>query len=62
MNDFTKEELKEINRCLKYMINGGTTPYSSLTMALNKKLQSLIDNYDVQVIKCWHCEKCGHVQ
>src|ERR1041385_3698155 len=45
VNDFTKEELGELKRCVKYMIEGGVTPYSSLTMALNKKLQSLIDNY-----------------
>lgn len=45
MNDFTKEELEEIKRCLKYMINGGLTPYSYLTMALKKKIQTMIDNY-----------------
>ena len=45
MNEFTKEELQEIRRCLKYMINGGVTPYSCKTLELKKKLQSLIDNY-----------------
>lgn len=45
MKEFTKEELQEIKRCVKYMINGGTTPYSSLTMEINKKLNHMIDNY-----------------
>ena len=45
MNEFTKDELQEVKRCVKYMINGGITPYSSLTIAINKKLQSMIDNY-----------------
>lgn len=45
MNDFTKEELQEVKRCVKYMINGVVTPYSSLTLAINKKIQSLINNY-----------------
>lgn len=45
MTNFKKEELQEIKRCLKYMIEGGTTPYSSLTMAINKKIQQMIDNY-----------------
>lgn len=45
MNDLTKEELQEINRCLKYMIKGGVTPYSSLTMAVKKRVQAMIDNY-----------------
>lgn len=45
MNDFTKDELKEMRRCVLYMIKGNTFPYSSLTIELNKKLQSLIDNY-----------------
>lgn len=45
MNEFTKEELEEIKRCLKYMINGGITPYSLLTMNTKKKVQDMIDNY-----------------
>lgn len=45
MNDFTREELNEIKRCLKYMITGGTTPYSNLTIALNKKIQIVMDDY-----------------
>lgn len=45
MSEFTKEELEEIKRCLKYMINGGVTPYSLLTMDIKKKIQSMIDNY-----------------
>jgi predicted DNA-binding ArsR family transcriptional regulator len=66
MNDFTKEELKEIKRCLKYMINGGVTPFSNLTMELNKKTQNMIDSYresecteirDANSIES--CKKCG---
>lgn len=45
MNNFTKEELVEIKRSLKYMTKGGVTPYSNLTVNLHKKLQFLIDNY-----------------
>lgn len=45
MNEFTKEELFEASRCLKYMIDGGVTPYSSLTIQLNKKIKCMIDNY-----------------
>lgn len=62
MNYFNKEELQEIHRCLKYMVKGGTTPYSNLTMELKNKLQFMMDKYDAQVIEAWHCEKCGHVQ
>ncbi len=62
MNDFTKEELQEIKRCLKYMINGGVTPYSCLTMALKNKTQIMIDSYHDQVIEASYCEKCGDVQ
>ena len=45
MNDLTKEELQEIKRCINYMIKGGVTPYSSLTLQIKKKIQSIIDNY-----------------
>lgn len=65
MNDFKKEELTEIKRCLKYMINGGVTPYSSLTMNLNKRIQAMIDiycdhdwNYNQHDIPVY-CNKCG---
>lgn len=51
MNDFTKTELREIKRCLTYMINGGTTPYSCQTIAVNKKVKEMYDNYD---------KPCGH--
>ncbi len=69
MNDFTKEELVEIHRCLKYMIKGSVTPFSSVTMDVKKKVHCMIDNYH-----CDHesdgliytsnppqnkCKKCG---
>lgn len=44
MNNLTKEELQEILRCLKYMIKGGDTPYSCVTLDVKKKIQSIIDN------------------
>ena len=46
MNDFTKEELEEIKRCVVYMTRGGTTPYSLFTLELKKKIISMIENYD----------------
>jgi hypothetical protein len=45
MNDFTKEELQEIKRCVKHMISGDVTPYSCFTISVNKKLRSMIENY-----------------
>lgn len=63
MNEFTKNELIEIKRCLKYMIKGSITPYSILTLELNKKIQAMIDNYcehdfiDIGIIH-YTC-KCG---
>lgn len=67
MNDFTKEELQEINHCLKYMINGGVTPYSCVTLATKKKVQSMISNYckhetfevdhNYEAQKCKKCSK-----
>jgi len=51
MNDFTKEELQEIKRCLSYMINGNVTPYSCVTIGVKKKIQSMIDNYKCEVEK-----------
>ena len=51
MNHFTKEELQELKRCLKYMTTGGTTPYSVLTMALSLKVQLMINTYSDDGIK-----------
>jgi len=63
MNDFTKDELQEIKRCLKYMIKGGTTPYSCITIEIDKKIKSMIDNYceHLFIIECADCEvlRCG---
>ena len=65
MNDFTKTDLNEIHRCLKYMTNCDITPYSCHTIALAKRIREMIDNY------CEHepegdfhicvdkCKKCG---
>lgn len=68
MNDFSIEELEEMNRCLNYMINGGTTPYSNQTIEIRRKLRSMIDNYcehkpgifisnDGRSLKCLTCNK-----
>jgi hypothetical protein len=46
MNDFTKTDLKEIYRCLKYMTKGGTTPYSCHTIGLVNKVRTMIESYD----------------
>ena len=53
MNEFTKEELEEIKRCLRYMTKGGTTPYSLLTMSIHDKVKRMIETYDKP-------EYCGH--
>ncbi len=48
MIDLTKTELNEISRCLMHMIKGGVTGYSCLTIALNKRVRIMIENYDKQ--------------
>lgn len=53
MNNFTKTDLSEIHRCLKYMTKGGTTPYSCHTIALVKKVRTLIENYADQCNHYW---------
>ncbi len=62
MHELKKSDLIEIKRCLSYMIKGGTTPYSCETLDVKKKVQQMIDEYDIKVIKVWHREKCGCVQ
>lgn len=54
MNEFKKEELEEIYRCLNYMIKGGITPYSCVTFDVKKKIKNMIDNY------CEHENTCAH--
>lgn len=46
MNDFTKTDLIEIHRCLKYMIKGATTPYSCHTISLVKKVREIINDFN----------------
>ncbi len=60
MNDFNLEELKEIKRCLKYMIEGQLTPYSNLTIDINSKLKFMIDNYCEHDNSCadFYCDDC----
>lgn len=45
MNSLTKEDLTEIHRCLKYMIKGGTTPYSDHTISLTRKVKAMVERY-----------------
>lgn len=60
MNDFTKEDLKDLLKCISIVvIDFGT---SNILEQLKKKIESMIDNYDAKIIESWHCEKCGHVQ
>ena len=68
MNDFTKEELEEIQRCLKYIVKSGINPYSCVTLDAKKKVHSMIDNYcehewafyispHGNVVRCNKCNK-----
>ena len=65
MNDFTKEELEEIQRCLKYIVKSGINPYSCVTLDAKKKVHSMIDNYcehrvltpEVNAMKCMGCKR-----
>lgn len=65
MNNLTKEELEEIKRCLQYMITSRTTPYSLLTIDVNKKIQHMIYSYcEHEKMEntggwVWKCVKCG---
>lgn len=60
MNDFTKDELKDLLSVINESITVGTQP--ECIHILRDKIQSMIYDYDAQVIQAWHCEKCGHVQ
>lgn len=63
MNEFTKEELQEIHKQLKNVTKSDFIPYSCLTLALKKKIQSMIDNYCdhepelSQEICCTKCQR-----
>ena len=45
MDDFSKTDLRELHRCLKYMTSSGVTPYSCHTIALTKKVREMIEKY-----------------
>ncbi len=58
MNDFTKEELKELNNGLGWAISEGGD--CNLTHLLRDKLQNMIDNYcEHEWINATYCEKCN---
>lgn len=69
MNDLNKRELQEIYRCLQYMISGGTTPYSCLTIDIKNKINSMIQNYcehhhtilETSHVNQFRCKKCKKV-
>lgn len=60
MNDFTKEDLSILFKCVRIseMEFGECKEIDKMKI----KLQFMIDNYDAKIIEAWHCEKCGHVQ
>ena len=69
MVELSKLELQEIKRCLKYMIDGGTTPYSNLTMDINKRIQQMIEGYcdhpepytfEYGSFKVYFCNQCKY--
>lgn len=60
MNDFTKEELMNINDAILY--SALLVSREKILLTIREKIQSMIDNYDAKVIQIWHCEKCGHIQ
>ena len=65
MNDFTKDELQELSYGLSYILEA--TGHDELNIALQKKLQSLIDNYCehnwfmVEGLTRVKCKKCGEL-
>lgn len=63
MNEFKKNDLTEILRCLKYMTKGDVTPYSCHTIALVKRVRAMIETYDdnkppLEMAECV-CSKCN---
>lgn len=64
MNEFTKEELFSLSDAMEHSVqrdNDDDEIHDQWASAYTK-IQSMIDLYDAEVIKVWHCEKCGHVQ
>ena len=62
MNDFTKDELEQIRDDLEFEMSMYRMANNQFNINLLNKTQRMIDNYDADVIKVWHCEKCGQVQ
>jgi hypothetical protein len=61
MNEFTKYELKSILWAIEY-VRERTNNCGDIMRKLEGDIKYMTDNFDVKVIKVWHCEKCGHVQ
>ncbi len=62
MNDFTKEELETMRNGIFSSMGSSSLWRIPENDLLVDKIQSMINDYDAQVIEAWHCEKCGHVQ
>ena len=60
MNNFTKDDLILLHELTLKDIHW--LRENSKFIDLNNKIKEIIDYYDAQIIKVWHCEKCGHVQ
>lgn len=64
MNDFTKEELNELLDCIGWKLGEGHRN-PNITFSLEKKIQSMIDNYcehkniapEYSCIMCYECGK-----
>ena len=67
MNEFTKEELQELIRCVKLVIRSGIIPHSEKTIKLTINLQCMINKHcDHETeqggsggLSMYLCKKCG---
>lgn len=65
MNDFTKEELKDIETVYRSFCGDGRV-LTNLEQTIMKKLKSVVDNYcehensgqDYSCSRCWDCHVC----
>ena len=61
MNEFTKEELRDIGFCLRNMQIQGScdSTWNADIRALIIKVESMIDNYCEHTAKSFECRECG---
>ena len=68
MSDFTKEELKELLISLSCRFSReldlGSKEHLNFTYDLEKKIQSMIDNYceHQKLSKVYHCDSCNIIE